>query len=443
MVAPWGRRAVAVASLVVLFGLLAPAARAPAAGPPLRAGIWISHDRLERLPEHGAAWRELRRIADEPMGHADLSDQDGDHDVRVLAIALVSARTGSDRLRRKAAAGIMDAIGTERGGRTLALARGLVAYVVAADLIDLRRYDADRDRVFRRWLRGVRSERLEPAGFPTLVATHEMRPNNWGAHAGASRVAADVYLGDRRDLARAAAVLKGYLGDRRAYSGFDFGADLSWQADPAAPVGVNPPGAVRAGNAVDGVLPDDMRRGCSLRFPPCPTRYPWEAMQGLVTQAEILSRQGYDAWNWGDQALRRAAQFLFRLRQRYGASWDPPPGGTWIPWLLNARYGSHFPTASPARPGKGMGYADWTASGPGACHRGDCSAPLGPRRSVAPIAPGSAAAGRPPTGAETGIEPGVIVAVAVASAVALALLARWRAVRRRRRGARRVGPAPR
>ena len=45
-------------------------------------------------------------------------------------------------------------------------------------------------------------------------------PNNWGTHAGARRVAADLYLGDVTDLADAARVLQGCLGDRASYAGF-------------------------------------------------------------------------------------------------------------------------------------------------------------------------------------------------------------------------------
>ncbi|HKR98412.1 MAG TPA: hypothetical protein VJU79_02750, partial [Candidatus Dormibacteraeota bacterium] len=303
----------ALFTLAALVMWLAIAATA-AADPPLEPGIWLSRAEISQLPENGPAWDQVRRLADEPTGQPDLSNQDSEADVHVLSAALVYARTGDEQLRAKAATGVMDAIGTERGGRTLALARGLVAYVVAADLIDLRAYDPAGARRFASWLAGVRNEKLEPASNPTLVATHELRPNNWGTHAGASRIAADIYLGDRGDLARAAAVFKGWLGDRATYNGFRFGEDLSWQANPDAPVGVDPAGAAKDGASIDGALPDDMRRGCSLRFPPCPTLYPWEAMQGAAEQAELLSRQGYDAWNWGDQALRRAAAFLFALR---------------------------------------------------------------------------------------------------------------------------------
>ena len=288
---------------------------------------------------------------------------------------MVAARTGDRGLRKRAAAGVMDAIGTEKGGRTLSLARGLVAYVVAADLIDLRHFDRGKDRTFREWLDKVRREKLSPSQNPTLIATHELRPNNWGTHAGASRIAADIYLGDRRDLARAAAVFKGWLGDRGVYHGFVYGGK-SWQADAAAPVGVDPAGSTKDGVSIDGALPDDMRRGCDFKDPPCPTRYPWEAMQGAVEQAQLLSRQGYDAWNWGDQALKRAGTYLFAIARRTGEQdFAAPQGHAWVPWLLNARYGTTFRSTRPAAPGKGMGFTDWTAP----VQKG--TAPQGPRHS--------------------------------------------------------------
>ena len=48
-----------------------------------------------------------------------------------------------------------------------------------------------------------------------------------------------VYLGDATELANTAQVFKGYLGDRASYADFKYG-DLSWQADPSKPVGINP-----------------------------------------------------------------------------------------------------------------------------------------------------------------------------------------------------------
>jgi alginate lyase len=428
-------RALAFLAAAVLGPALCTANAAAAEGP-LQPGVWLTRAEVQRLPQHGPAWDQLKTLADEPMGHADLSDQDSDHDIHVLAAALAWARTDDERYRRKAAAGVSDAVGTEQGGRTLALARGLVAYVVAADLIDLRHYDADKDRRFRAWLSKVRREKLSPADNPTLVATHELRPNNWGTHAGASRIAADVYLGDRRDLKRAAAVFKGWLGDRGAYHGFRYGS-RSWQANPKAPLGVNPAGSTRDGQSVDGALPDDMRRGCGLKFPPCPTLYAWEAMQGAVVQAELLSRQGYAAWSWGQQALRRAATFLFDLHQRYGSEdWSAPGGDAWIPWLLNARYGTDFPVHAPAQPGKGMGFTDWTAAQ--RCAGASCATPRGPQRAVAPVASPPRAGSPRPSRDDGGVDTSTVIAAAAGGAAVIALLIALRRASRRPRP-----PAPR
>ena len=149
----------------------------------------------------------------------------------------------------------------------------------------------------------------------TLIATHEQRPNTWGTMAGAARMAAALYLGDTADFLRAVYVFKGWLGDRTAHRGFQFG-DLSFQADPAVPLGINPPGAMKGGVSVDGALPDDMRRGCSFRPAPCHTVYPWE-------QAD----------------------------------------DTWQPWLLNHAYGPWLRATTPSTPGKVMGFTDWTHAG--------------------------------------------------------------------------------
>ena len=72
-----------------------------------------------------------------------------------------------------------------------------------------------------------------------------------------------------------------FLGDRASYAGFNYGADLSWQCNEARPVGID--GAcVKNGINLDGAIPDEMRRGSSLQWPPASTQYPWELMQGAV-----------------------------------------------------------------------------------------------------------------------------------------------------------------
>jgi ADP-ribose pyrophosphatase YjhB (NUDIX family) len=332
----------------------ASSARPPATrGTPARAaGIWISRDEIRALPMSGPAWAALVAHADLPAARPNLSDQDQANNVHVLAKALVFARTGQERYRTEVRSNCIGAIDTERGGRTLALGRELAAYVIAADLVGL---EPAEDARFRAWLRRALTVELENK---TLRSTHEVRPNNWGTMAGASRAAVAAYLGDKAELARTAQVFKGWLGDRSAYAGFKYG-DLSWQSDPLHPVGINPKDATKNGESISGALPDDMRRGCAFQMPPCRTNYPWGALQGALVQAEILHRQGYDAWNWQDQALLRAVSYLAELDRRYDDWWA---GGDdqWSIWLVNRAYGTHFPAVSPARPGKIMAWTDWT-----------------------------------------------------------------------------------
>ncbi|NOT32344.1 MAG: hypothetical protein HOP15_18000 [Planctomycetes bacterium] len=313
-----------------------------------RQGLWTSATELAGLPTSGAAWNGLLADANQSVGIPNVANQDDDADVIVLAKALVFARTGDASLRQEVVAGCMAAIGSEAGGRTLALGRNLIGYVVAADLVGLSAQD---DVAFRAWLQHCRSATFDGR---TLTTTHEGRPNNWGTHAGASRAAVAAYLGDTAELDRCAQVFRGWLGDRDAYAGFEWG-ELDWQADPTQPVGINPAGAVRDGHSIDGVLPDDQRRAGGFTWPPPKENYVWEALQGGLAQAVILSRHGYDAWEWSDQALLRAVTWL-HVQCAFPASGDD----TWQPHIVNYFYASDFPAPVPSSPGKNLGWTDWT-----------------------------------------------------------------------------------
>ncbi|MDH3691959.1 MAG: alginate lyase family protein, partial [Gammaproteobacteria bacterium] len=210
---------------------------------------------------------------------------------------------------------------------------------------------SEKDKIFRRWLGEVRHKNLANR---TLISTHEDRPNNWGTHAGASRAAAAVYLGDTADLQRTAQVFKGYLGDRSSYAGFKFG-ELSWQCNPDKPVGVNPKDCEKNGLSIDGVLPDDQRRCGPFSSPPCKTNYAWEGLQGAIVQAVILHHAGYDTFEWEDRALLRAYQWLYN-EVGYPAEGDD----TWQLPLVDYFYGTHFWNGKKTRPGKNMGWTEWT-----------------------------------------------------------------------------------
>ncbi len=329
--------------VLVAFGLLA-AGCEPAPQQPGQ-GLWVSGSELAALPTSGAAWDQIRNDAASSWGTALISDQESNHDVKTLAGALYAARTNDGNMRNRVVQAIESAIGTEDGGRTLALGRNLPGYVIAADLVG---YRTPR---FEDWLRGVRHENLDGM---TLVSTHERRPNNWGTHAGAARIAVARYLNDTTDLNRAATVFRGFVGERAAYAGFSYG-DLTWQSDPARPVGINPAGAVRNGFNVDGVLGDDQRRCvCAITNPPAQENYVWEALQGSIVQARLLSRAGFPAWQWGQQGHLRAVRWLHD-QARFPATGDDG----WIPAVVNQAYGTQFPSTSTPQQGKNMGYTGW------------------------------------------------------------------------------------
>jgi hypothetical protein len=252
----------------------------------------------------------------------------------------------------------MAAMGTEKGGRTLALARELAAYVIAADLVGLPESD---DAFFRAWLKDVRKEMLSGK---TLISTHEVRPNNWGTQAGASRAAIAAYLQEDSELARCAKIFRGWLGDRSSYSKFEY-KDPTWQADPLVPVGINPPGTFILGYSVDGALPEELRRSGEFIWPPPKQNYVYTALEGAIGQAMILHRAGYDVWNWQDQALLRAYRWLHEQ-----ANFPAVGNDTWQPHVINCYYGTHFPAPVPAIPGKSVGWTEWTHGYPAAIQTG-------------------------------------------------------------------------
>jgi hypothetical protein len=286
------------------------------------------------------AWSTLLTYAS-LTPQVDLGDLNSNGDVITLAKALVYARTG-DPIRRDEVIAALGQAQTSRIYRALELARALGAYVLAADYIGYR------DETFMAW---VAAQRTRVTADKTIVTCQEARPNNWGAWCTSARVIIDLYLRDTTDLARAVQVFTGWLGDRSVYAGFKYG-DLSWQADPLAPVGINPVGATKLGNDIDGVLPDDERRASPFAWPPPCENYVHESLQGATLTAAILALNGYTPWSWSDHALLRAYVWLY-------AHGCPATGDDQLtPWVVNRFTGASFPT-NPAGIGKGFGFTDW------------------------------------------------------------------------------------
>ena len=326
----------------------------------LSQGLWMNKSDLAQLPTSGTAWSNLLSAAQvSSCGHPNLTDQEDPVNVCIMAKALVFARTGNTAMRQSVAAAILDIVNSGvYVGRALALGRELITYPIAADLIDLKNYDPALNTRFRTKLAQLL---VTPTtdGPVNLIDCHERRPNNWGNHCGASRVAVAAYLGDTTQLARAAKVFKGYLGDRASYAGFVYGSDLSWQCDPSAPVGINPMNCTIGSSQVGGILPDDQRRAGPFSWPPPKENYVYEGLQGAMAEAVILKRAGYDPFNWENKALLRAFQWL-QTQANFLATGDD----TWLPHLVNYYYGKGtLPSTVPSRPGKNVGWTDWTHSG--------------------------------------------------------------------------------
>jgi hypothetical protein len=309
-------------------------------------GIWISDDEIARLPVGGEAWARVAEYALADWGGPEIDDQNSNHDVHTLAGALYAVRMDDAAMAAK----VVDALAAVEGtwsGEILALSRNLLSYVVAADVID---YRSDS---FEQWLAGLlRREGRSRAGIDTLLESALRDPSNHGAHARASVVAVARFLGDDATVGVIATRFHDWLG--RSDDDFEW-RELDWQADPENPRGINASGSRLDGMNVDGVLPEEQRRAGGFTTPAPRESYVWEALQGTIATAELLGRAGFDPWEWEGQALRRALDWLHDEND-YPAEGDD----RWIPWIVNARYGTSFPVESPTRPGKNMGFTDWT-----------------------------------------------------------------------------------
>ena len=118
-------------------------------------------------------------------------------------------------------------------------------------------------------------------------------------------------------------------------------------------------GSPAEGHDVDGVLPDDQRRGGSFSWPPPRENYVYEALQGALLSAILLDRAGFEVWEWEERALWRAFRWLEQVAD-YPAEGDDE----WQPFVI-----AHFFPEAPLRPivkrvrgvqpGKNFGFTDW------------------------------------------------------------------------------------
>jgi hypothetical protein len=329
----------------------------PSAAPVAAAGshVWLSTTALLALPMHGAAWDRV--AATRFVGaNANVSDQDSNHDIATMGAALYAVRTGDQATRDRVIAALTAAIGTEAGGRWLAVGRNLGAYVIAADLIGIR------SGPIHNWLAQFMTRTLAHNNSGAQITFRQSAwssGSNASAQEGFAYTALAAYLGDRSALDWSWTAYRRYVGDRSSPHRISSNSD-AWQLSPSDPVGIQNAGATKNGCSIGGAISNDMSRGGDDLCAPAFTQYPWVGLEGAVPAALVFERAGYPAFAAESSALKRAAEYLYLLRTQTGnVDWYDATRSREVKRLLNWRYGLGYPAAA-GTGGRTFGFTEWT-----------------------------------------------------------------------------------
>lgn len=322
-------------------------------------GVLVSQDELMSRPVSGKVWDTVLKVAKATLGTPNIADMNSSHDLRTVGCALAAVRLNDIGLKKKATDSLVRAIGTEDNIRWLEIGRNLGGYVVTADLLNITSgpvYD---------WLKSFMTRKLPDnngAGLDTIKENAWSSGSNASAQMGWVHAALSVYLGDRDSLDWGWTAFRRYCGDRTSTWKMNSNND-AWQAIPNDVVGIQNVGAKSVdGINIDGAISNDM-----WRSNPKPVanlvwkdfgHYPWVGLNGAVLAAEIFYRQGYPAYEVGDKALLRAAAYLYQLSLK-DVGWYEPGTRKDAKYLLNTRYGIHYPLTLPVGSNGLVGFTDY------------------------------------------------------------------------------------
>lgn len=330
-------------------------------------GIWISPEELAALPINTPEWQQLLTSAESDIGSADISNQDSKHDVKTLGVALAAARTGRADLRTKAVNAVVSAINTEDDGRWLAAGRNLGSYIIAADLLNLRKTsdpNSDGSKVDA-WLNSLWTKRLTHNNDATKTQlfkeTAWSSGSNASAQEGFAYAALAVYTGNKTELDWSWTAYRRYIGDRTSSHTVTSNAD-DWQYIPSDPVGIMDAGAVKGGCRMDGAIGNDMSRGSeTYSCTPVYTQYPWTGIDGSVAAALVLERAGYPAFESQQKAIKRAFDYLWELRTNTGeVRWFDGTKGVESIYVVNKQYNSNYLITGTSGNGRVVDWTNWT-----------------------------------------------------------------------------------
>ena len=345
---------------------------ATATGAAAAGAMFITRGELSSKPMSGAGWEMLQSTADmASYGVVDLGDINSLTQSYVLAGALVYARTGDSIYRDKVIAAVRQTCGTEADGPDdlLALARTLYGYVVAADLVEMP-YSTrcTNGQTWREFLEEVRTEVIP--GHPrwkTLEFTSANTSSNWGAYALSSHLAVSYALDDTDAIQRDIDIFKRFLGDLTSPAApFVPSANYllngngdTWDMTPVLQRGINPYSATdpRQGALIEDALRlssggEDSVECC--RVQPAAIAYQEEALDGILSTAQLLRAHGIDLRSFQHNAMCRAFEFLI-------ANGGPGPYSVsrYIPYAINYLYRTDYPTQTEDQPYRHMGYGAW------------------------------------------------------------------------------------
>lgn len=320
--------------------------------------IWVDPTKLHLKPRMGRGWDRMFTMASATMpGPVTVSDQTSNTSAWAQACAYVYATTGDTDYLAKVLSVMRALVSPSLPiGRALGLAREVQGYVAAAEGIQLATVDADLDAAVRNKFRYFLTCKTS-SGPASLLESHQKRPNNWGTHATSAVMMIARYIGDATIFADAVRVFRGYLGDYDLYHAFVYG-DLAWQADPKRPVGINPPNSIINGLNVDGMLPEEARRGSTSTsdYPGGDAQmYSWEATQGTTAAMAVALNAGVDLRPASSWAHKRSIHFMLNV-----ALWPIKGDDAWQAPVLNMLYPDLALAVPDGTPGKGLAWTEFT-----------------------------------------------------------------------------------
>ena len=368
---------------------------------PVPAGnfMLISSSRLATLPMTGTPYTTMKAAADSAIATLDLTEPasaaspwlanyDG-KGADTLAAALVYARdptltaykTFVENVCRfiigseEEASTLTSPDTTASGDRLLAMMRQLPAYIMAADLVGMSpTITGSRagwtTTAWNTWLGSLRTKTVGThVSRTSIVVTNDMA-HNWGTWASASRIAIDLYLNDATDLALAVHRLKLWLGEVFTGTAWLTSSeyDATWKCLPAGlTVEFIPVNPNDCGLAKDGIIVEDAGRSATT-YPTWDNDgidYSYHALIAQLNAAVLLDRRGYDVWNWGNKAFKRAMDRLVRLSSAGEmnnaaiATGNGRESARPTPWIIKYFYGGSYATLATNAEPQSLSWTDW------------------------------------------------------------------------------------